>query len=214
MNNAWNEQAKVSASDEHQGFGRSVAIDGDTLIVGATGNAPNFIGAAYIFVRDQNNNWNQQAKISGSDSNSMIAFGISVDIDQDTAIVGTSSDVAYIFERDQDGNWRQQVKLLASDRQPNVHSYFGSHVAVEGDTAIVGAHDDGDNGSAYIYSRDMSGIWIELTKLVPHAGGDYQRFVFSVAIEGDTAFAGDPNGNRAFGRENIGSAYIWKRRIM
>jgi hypothetical protein len=90
-------------------------------------------------------------------------FGVSVSISGDTAIVGAffdqdngvNSGSAYIFSRDEGGadNWGEVEKLTASDGALN--AFFGNSVSISGDTAIVGAHADDDNGrfsgSAYIF---------------------------------------------------------------
>ncbi len=164
----WTQQAKLLASDgaAGDGFGRSIAIDGDTAIVNANGDDDNgeSSGSAYIFTRS-GSTWTQQDKLLASDGASYDYFGRSIAIDTDTAIVGANYDSgngrnfgsAYIFTRN-GTNWTQQTKLLASDGARD--NYFGTSVAMDGDTAIVGAYRDDDtgtdSGSAYIFTRSGS----------------------------------------------------------
>jgi len=122
----WTEQDKITASDgaANDHFGRSVAISGEYVVVGAYGNddAGSASGSAYIFKRD-GDAWTEQAKIAASDGAADDNFGISVAISGDLAVVGANGDddagsysgSAYIydipigiFSCDSDGNPRDQ----------------------------------------------------------------------------------------------------------
>jgi hypothetical protein len=103
------------------------------------------------------------------------------------------------------------AKLLASDGAAD--DEFGESVAISGDYAIVGAYRDDDNGtdsgSAYVFERDGSGNWAEVTKLLASDGAADDDFGESVAISGDYAIVGAPidddNGT------DSGSAYVFER---
>lgn len=214
--NSWIEQTKIIASDGTTGvqFGISVAIRGDYAIVGAPYD--NGSGAAYIFMRS-GNSWIEQAKLTASDASGGDIFGWSVDIDGDYAIVGasgnddngTNSGSAYLFIRS-GSNWTEQAKLTASDADHR--DEFGRSVSISGDYAIIGAHqndDDGSgSGSAYIFSRSGS-VWSEQTKLTTSDASGGDLFGWSVDIEGNQVIAGayfdDPGGF------DSGSAYIFVR---
>jgi hypothetical protein len=226
---AWGQVAKLTASDGADGdsFGTSVSISGDTVVVGAYGDDDNGYdsGSAYVFGRDQGgaDAWGQVAKLTASDGASDDSFGTSVSISGDTVVVGAYRDdengsdlgSAYIFGRDQGGTdaWGQVAKLTASDGAS--YDYFGSSVSISGDTVVVGAHNDDDNGddsgSAYIFGRDQRGTdaWGQLAKLTASDGASYDTFGTSVSISGDTVVVGarrdDDNG------PNSGSAYIFGR---
>ena len=143
----WSQQAKLLASDPqvYDNFGYSVAIDGDTIVVGAyfedTGAAN--AGAAYVFTRS-GTSWSQQAKIQTSDALSGDQFGQSVSIDGDTIVGGTpfldtggtNAGAAYVFTRS-GTTWSQQAKIQSSDIQLNDN--FGISVAIDGDTMVAGA---------------------------------------------------------------------------
>ena len=107
-NGNWGQQAKISAEDKgvNDYFGRSVAIssDGNTAIVGAyleDADGSLDAGSAYIFTRDSNGNWGQQAKINAEDIGVRDYFGWSVAIsgDGNTAIVGAYQENADGYER-------------------------------------------------------------------------------------------------------------------
>ncbi len=160
----WTQQQKLTADDAaaYDWFGVSVSISGDYAIVGALGNDDDgeMSGSAYIFVRD-GEEWTQQQKLTADDAAAGDAFGWSVSINSDYAIVGAYADdddgdasgSAYIFVRDGE-EWTQQQKLTANDAAAGDN--FGNSVSISGDYAIVGAlenDDDGENsGSVYIYS--------------------------------------------------------------
>ena len=217
-------EVKLLASDAETGdvFGWSVAVSGDTAIVGARREDAGGIdaGAAYIFQRDQGgpDNWGELKKLTASDIQEDDEFGSSVAISGDTALVGApredangfSAGAVYVFNRNQGGadNWGEVKKLLASDAQDA--AFFGRSVAVSGDTAIVGAPNDdtgGNNaGAAYVFRRDQGGTdnWGEVTKLLASDAQSSSRFGFSVTVSGDTAVIGT-------GGSTAGAVYVFQR---
>ncbi|MDQ3623880.1 MAG: hypothetical protein M3463_15555 [Verrucomicrobiota bacterium] len=148
-------------------FGVSVAISGDTVVVGANGNddAGASSGSAYVFVRS-GATWTQQQKLTASDAASGDFFGISVAISDATILAGASGDddagidsgSVYVFGRS-GATWSQQQKLGASDAAPV--DEFGRFVAIDADLAVIGAplDDDGgsSSGSAYVFVRSGGG---------------------------------------------------------
>ena len=161
----WTQQAKLTAADgtANDSFGISVAISGDTALVGAyTDDVGGNIlqGSAYIFTRS-GTNWTQQQKLTASDGAANDRFGFSVALSGGTALVGAWLDdvgananqgSAYVFKR-LGTLWTEQQRLTASDGEAS--DTFGYSVVLSGDTAIIGtAFDDvGANnaqGSAYI----------------------------------------------------------------
>jgi hypothetical protein len=159
----WLQQAKLTAADATAGdqFGRSVSIDGDTVLIGAHLDEDGGFqsGSAYVFMRN-GTNWTQQAKLTAADAAIGDRFGSSVDLDGDTALVsahldddvGGNSGSAYVFVRN-GTNWVEQVKLTASDGAAS--DIFGISGSIDGDTVLIGASqdDDGgtDSGSVYLF---------------------------------------------------------------
>ncbi|MFN0136974.1 MAG: dockerin type I domain-containing protein [Phycisphaerae bacterium] len=202
----WVQQAKLTASDAaaNDQFGNSVAISGDTVVVGAhfddlvNGSFFNE-GSAYVFVRS-GTVWTQQAKLIASDAAISDDFGFSVSLEGDTAVIGARiNDIpggpdggsAYVFVR-AGTVWTQQAMLTPSD--PGSSDQFGWSVAVSGDTAAVGAHYDDhaagtDAGSAYIFTRSGA-AWTQQAKLIGADVGAGDEFGRSVALSGDTAVIG------------------------
>jgi hypothetical protein len=123
---------------------------------------------------------------------------------------GPQSGSAYVFVRGGTGMWSEQAKLTASDGSAGDH--FGI-VAVDGDTAVVGAPDDDHAGqfagSAYVFVRDGSTLWSEQAKLMASDAGPFDLIGGSVSVHGDMAVVG-ASGDDDGGSE-AGAAYVFVR---
>jgi hypothetical protein len=199
-----NEVAKLIASDGEASdyLGYSVAIAGDTAVVGVYGDDDlgSEAGAAYVFVRDSSGVWSQQQKLVASDGAADDRFGWSVDVDGDTILVGKESwdffapppGAAYVFTRDSAGLWSEQQKLTAFDGEAG--DYFGESLAVSGDTVVIGAYGDDDMGTdagaVYVFNRDSAGLWSLQQKVTANFATEYDWFGRSVDLDGDTAAVG------------------------
>ena len=224
INNLWSEQYKLTASDGASGdlFGKSVSIDGDTAVVGASGN-DNY-GSVYVFL-NIDGIWIEQAKLRAGDldatlgmgSSVVSGFGTSVSIDSDTVAIGapyggtSNGGQAYVFIRS-DGVWSQQQKIT-DYFEGDIYDLLGVDVFLDGDTLVIGASGDDDNdaginsGSALIFVRS-SGVWSQQQKITASDGNQNAYFGISVSIDGDIAVIG------ACGEENgtsSGSTYVFKR---
>lgn len=198
---------KLTASDglTSDRFGISVAISGNTAVVGAPWEESQR-GAAYVY-RRVGQNWVEEAKLTASDGLATLKFGFAVAISGDTIIVGGSpyhapltEGSAYVFTRTDD-SWIEEAKLTASDGANGNH--FGISVAVSGDTAVVGA--SGAN-AAYLFTRTAEG-WTETEKLLARDAAAGDNFGQFVAVSGDTALIGAPKGDGTTADE--GSAYVF-----
>ncbi|MFN0112380.1 MAG: putative Ig domain-containing protein, partial [Blastocatellia bacterium] len=218
--NTWSLETKFRANDTaaQDFFGRSVAISGNTILVGAPEHdAGQEVdkGAAYVFVRNANGQWSQQAKLTGLQTDAHDRFGQSLALDGDTALIGAPlaslfgvnfRGLVFPFTRS-NGVWTQQSFLFASDGAEGDN--FGEGIAMQGTTAIIGAPYTGTaKGSAYVYG--FNGVnWVFQQKLLSPAQ-NYDRFGDTIALEGDMAVIGVPklaiNGN-----EDQGAAYVYKR---
>ncbi len=195
-----------AANDE---FGYSVAIDGNTAVVGAYHRdvgVPVNVGVAYVFTKDSDDAWSQAATLTASDGAANDEFGISVAVDGDTILVGahqndSNKGAAYIFTKfsgvwgnaSVSGNHRvETAKLVAADGAAD--DEFGISVALDGDTAVIGAHQDDDNGnqsgSAYIFTKDSDDAWSQAATLTASDGAANDELGISVAVHGDTVVVG------------------------
>jgi len=196
-------------------FGSSVAISGDTVVVGAE-SGDNGKGLVYVFEKP-GGGWTDAieiATLSASDGTNLDRFGVSVAISGDTVVVGAYGDdsgkgSAYVFEKSS-GSWvnaTETAKISALGGSSG--DYFGISVAISGDTVIVGAWgDEGAKGSAYVFVRPASG-WTdtsETARLSASDGAGSDRFGVSVTIDGDTAVVGaDGDDSRK------GSVYVFEK---
>ena len=212
--------AKLTASDraEDDNLGIGVAISGDTVVVGASGDEVD-TGAAYVFVKPPGG-WggtiNEIAKLTSSDSEVNDRLGRSVAISGDTVVVGAEGDegyrgAAYVFVKPP-GGWTTNTedgKLMAFEREyPDM---FGYSVAISGDTVVAGAYgDDSIRGSAYVFVKPPGGwsgaITAENAKLVASDGAAGDWLGYSAAISGDTVVAGARHES-----SNKGTAYVFVR---
>ncbi len=218
-------------------IGISIAIDGEYMITGAwwEDNDPfvNSAGAAFIFKKDNMDNWSEVTKLTSPNPESLGYFGFSVAIDGEFAVVGAYNEdeddgtnvygnagAVYVYHREPNDVWVMVQRLIASDF--GQADYFGHNVAISGDYILVGAYNDdedagGNNpmdaaGSAYVFERQPNGTWNQVKKLVASdraAGDDFGKFV---DIRGDRAIIGamnkDDDPNFYF---SAGAAYIFEK---
>ena len=217
---SWSQQAKLTASDRMptDWFGYAVAISGDTAVIGAIGDDDDGTesGAAYVFERS-GGSWTELAKLTASDPAPNDRFGHAVAVSGHTAIIGVPKDAdsgaesgsAYIFVGD-GASWTEQAKLTANDAAEG--DLFGLAVSISGETAVVGAYgddDDGvDSGSAYVFVRSGTN-WSQQAKLTASDAIVQQTFGTSVAVSGDTAVIGAPLDDA--GGIFSGAAYVFVR---
>ena len=202
-NGVWTQQATLTASNAgiNDRFGRAVAISGDTIVIGASGEGSNGTqsdnsiptsGAAYVFVRDSGGLWSQQAylkasNVAASGSGAGTQFGFSVAISGDTVVVGA--------------NWEDSNGTGVEGSQ----SY----------TSLVS-----NSGAAYVFVRS-NGAWTQQAYLKASNAEAGDQFGYSVAISGDSVVVGawfeDSNATGVNGTElnnsayNSGAAYVFVR---
>lgn len=208
------QEARLIASDGADGdnFGRSVAIDGDTAVVGAW-DANSGKGYAYVYVRD-GSTWSEQAILG--ENKAYAEFGEAVAIDGDVIVIGDSNaiyngddgpgvyGVAHIYTRT-GTTWTHQKTLKASD-EGDGHN-FGVSVAVSGQTVVVGAEDADSNangdGAVYVYT---GANWS--TEAILGGSEADDEFGDAVAIDGNTIVVGDPEEDTN-GLTDAGAVHVY-----
>ena len=201
------------------GFGASVAIDQNTILVGSpyegtdvdSLNFLSFSGSAYLFERDTLNKWDYRQKITASARQTDAIFGRYLDIHGDNLIVAAPRDssdenlanplreagAAYLFKRT-NGMWSQTQKIAGTYRE--VQDDFGCSVSIYEDKAIVGSrHNDTDaNGAnslsnagvAYLFRRNGTGDWSLDQKFIPGDRKTDDNFGIGVGIFKNQIIAG------------------------
>ena len=198
---SWSQEAKLTATDAAGGnqFGISVSVDGDVVVIGSRfdDDAGGRAGSAYVY-RYNAGYWVEEDKLTASDAAVDDAFGYSVSVSGDTAVIGAygdddggeSSGSAYVFYYT-GGVWVEEAKLTAGDAA--ACDYFGYSVSIDGDFVSVGAYGTDEagesSGSAYIFGFD--GInWIEQAEFRATDAAPYHYFGNSVSISNAKAVVG------------------------
>lgn len=217
-------------------FGRAVAVDGDTMVVGAPCDPTRggvCDGSVYVLVQS-GGTWAAEAKIVPIELERDEAFGTSVDISGDTIIVGAprsgldGAEVgpgrAFVFVRS-GTTWTTQAVLNNDvDREENVGpsiccglgEFFGASVAIDGETLVVGAPEDDigdkeDAGSATVFERSGT-TWQRLPTLTAPAPSNNASLGTSVDVQGDTVVVGASQGFvEGVGRYLTGVVYVYVR---
>jgi hypothetical protein len=197
----WVEKAIFSASDEVAGQGNrfgfdvSLAPSGDMGVVGAPGTGAAAEPGAYVF-RFDGSTWSEETKLESSDGLYYDDFGGAVSAHGDTVAVGarhgnnsaTDAGAAYVF-RYATGIWAEESKLLASDAGEDRH--FGSSLAIEGETLLVGAPGPLDEQAGAAYEFRFDGMdWLEASIITPADPGTYTAFGKSLVMNDDLAVIG------------------------
>ena len=226
--NNWGQVLRLSGSTQNAGdrFGQSVAIDGDTIVVGAfqNDNAATNAGAVVVFDRNEGGPgaWGETAFITASDAVDRDFFGYSVSVDGDTIAVGSPQDdepgknqtgSVYVLGRDVGGvgNWGEEALLNASGSVAG--DRLGWSVGVSGNSIVSGAVQSdigGDrSGNAYLFQDDGSG-WAQTRELNNSQVTTADEYGVSAAVSGDLAIVGSWLDNRPF--NNTGGSYVFDLR--
>ncbi|HEX5689201.1 MAG TPA: FG-GAP repeat protein, partial [Roseiflexaceae bacterium] len=218
----WTQQARLFAQDggAFDYFGGSVALKGDTALVGAVygpGSASSDQGAAYVFFR-VGTSWNLQQKLNANENTTGAQFGASVALDGNTALVGAFSyalpttnnraGAAFVFTRSNSLLWTQQARLTVAEGEYD--DYFGIAVALEGDTALIGAPrhtvTTASQGAAYVFIRNGTS-WALQQRILNTNPEANERFGNAVALSGENALI----GAYFSGPDERGAAYSFRR---
>ena len=188
----WIKETTLTIPIERSAFGHSVAIDGETILVGAP-----LAQEAYVFAR-HDDQWIYEGTLAPPPDSEAEVFGWSVALDGNTALIGSRKtqeadpDSAFVFVRS-DGMWSLDAHFLPD---PTLPARFGWSVALQGDRALVGAPGDISNAGVVGYAKFFlrteegwtSGETLTPPSPEPHFGG-------SVAIDGHTVVVGPGTAN-------------------
>jgi FG-GAP repeat protein len=204
-NGSWREVQKLTSSDgvAFDTFGSAVAVHGRIIVVGAPNkdvDKDNFItGEAYVFAR-ATGTWNQTQTLVASDSGLFAAFGFSVALSGNTALIGAPHATAnghaaqgavYTFAV-ANGILTETQMITSDDGASN--DTFGSSVALSGRRALIGAfsavNPNGSKGEVYPF-RQVGGSWSQVGRITASDGTSLQSFGFTVALDQDALLVGN-----------------------
>ena len=222
----WRQQQELTAAPGARGdvFGYSVAVSGNTAVIGAIGKNSSRGGAAYVFTCSGTPcTWRQQQELTASDGASGDVFGTRVAVSGATAVIGAPGKTignhslqgaAYVFTcTGIPCTWRQQQELTASHGASR--DEFGNRVAVSVNTVIIG--NNSKQGAAYVFTCSGTPCTWKVRRWWPFrtrkqkqqelTAGDGARgdeFGYSVAVSGNTAIIG-----AAYKNSYQGAAYVF-----
>ena len=218
------QEARLTASDPgvYESFGYSVAVTGDTALVGAQWDTElgTEAGAAYVF-RRKGTTWTEMQKLLGSDQVPGDQFGRSVATDGSWAMIGSLQHIhdgapgtgaVYAFRFDSEASvWIEEQEVLTATGA--WADAFGVVVSLRNDLMLAGASFDDDNGAnagaAFIFRFDSNtSQWVEEQKLLASDGTDGDFFGTAVAIFGEVALVGADGHDDA--AESAGAAYVFR----
>ncbi|HCA57666.1 MAG TPA: hypothetical protein DEP46_06715, partial [Blastocatellia bacterium] len=195
-------------------FGRSVSIDGDRFVVGASGELNEGgvnSGAAYIFRREPEG-WVEEARLVDSEPGTS-TFGTSVALSGNDLIVGAVGDLGFasMFVR-KDGMWVREARFIGEGSGPD--GRYGLEVAIDSDSAVVAANGarpvgNFNSGAVYIYERN-EGAWTHTKRLFIGAEDSAFRFGDGVGISGDRIVVGSSRA-QVFGMGGRGAAFLYAK---
>ncbi|MEM9656149.1 MAG: hypothetical protein AAGA65_28940 [Actinomycetota bacterium] len=220
----WIETAKLTAADGGNWFGFFAALEDDTAMVGSS-----LTNSVHVFERTPASTppWKEVAKLTPPPvGTSQSGFGIGLDFEGDTAVVGARAafnglgartGLTFVFDRDLGGPgaWGQAARLLPEDGEGG--DRFGQAVVIEGTTIAVGApsHDAMglNSGAVYIFERDPSQPegWGQTVKLVPEEASPFALFGEALAFHGDVLVVGAVTSD-VDSLANAGQVYVFERR--
>ncbi len=219
-NGNWIEDTILVATDGTTAahFGWAVGVKDNFIFIGADQDPENGsrAGAVYIYKRDTLTGlWHQHQKIVPGDIQAYDKFGSSISVSGDKILIGARDangniGAAYVF-RLENTLWVEEQKLTPSG-YVGAEPYIGNSVSIDGDYAIVGAHNDdsggNESGAAFIFYYN-GGQWTQQAKILSSDISSGDNFGFSVSLSGDYAIVGAVS---AFHQTYMsGAAYVFKR---
>ncbi len=214
----WTREARLVPGDpdDEDQFGAAVCVEGDTALIGAPldDDAGHKAGSVYVFTRSAGV-WSETAELTAPDAATSDTLGTSVAIAGNHLLVGApghqsstglDGGAVYVF-RGAGATWSLHQKLVTPGAIRSER--FGSSMDVSGSTALIAASSGwgamGDTGVAYVFVN-AGGSWVQQDKLYAPEGETFDRFGWSVALDGDRALIGAPSFDPTYG-----AAYVFTR---
>ena len=209
-------------------FGAAVSVAADIAVIGApedTVGGDVDAGSAYIFTRNSGNgDWDQTDQLdAGADVDPLDKFGSAVAIEDDVILIGVpfhnpgaapNGGAAFLFSRNPAeaaaNQWTETDKLTAGIDE-DMDDRFGTAVALDSDTALIGAPFENNGGAVFVFVRNPDdNSWTRQQKLTASDSDAGDQFGYSVAVFGNTAIVGAPQAD-VTGGITAGAVYIFTR---
>jgi choice-of-anchor B domain-containing protein len=190
----------VAAPVAAQGYGQTVLVNGDELLVGESLYATQ-PGYVYVYRKDGSGRWTQTAKLQASDAEPNDHFGRTLLVAEGDLLVGSTisreSGALYVFRKGTDGQWREVQSMVPNNAHPD--DSFGRVGATNGRIALMSDWAaDSSRGAVYVFEKQGE-MWRETARLAAPDGMPNDWFGFSVAIAGERIAIGARNKDRGRG---------------
>ena len=220
---------------DQDGFGWSVGISENTLIIGAPNNDKygEDAGVAYLYQHSGGNQWDFVKELASPTPSAGDKYGCTVDIDQGIAAVGSWADTenyydtefikngagvgqGSVFVYQESNNWELDQKLAPEQDQGHRWDNFGSSLTLDGNTIAIGARGTDNTsyegpGSVYIF-QGSNGTWAQTAKLIATDGQDEDFFGAALELDGDhLAITAPGKYNLLLSQGLTGAAYVFKK---
>ena len=203
---SWKRVSGITAPGGHalDRFGRSLSLDGNRLLVGATSFDDKTQGGAFIYERDRAGNWQLITRLRPAGADSGDAYGRLVRLSGDDALVVSwgaheGRGVISTWRRGANGQWTEGPAISASDGAQG--SFFGGSISVDGNRMAVGAAQrDTARGHVYVFERERAGgAWVEQSHFRPADLPAGASFGAAVVVQGDQLIVAAPGADSARG---------------
>ncbi len=230
QNGQWVEVQRLQASDKEEGsfFGGDVSVSNNIIVVGAFGHSKGKhgsvslkqSGAAYIFERDNQGEWQEKQKLVSPNRVKIGRFGHTVFMSNEYLAIGAINEstdqngedslikagAVYIYELDSESNWVFAQKITPSDRYK--YENFGMELKIQNNELFVGVchkvvNDFQTAGAVYVFEKGDRGVWEEQQKIIAPEQHHRDYFGHSLAIYNNVMLVGGG------WTKLIGAAYLY-----
>ncbi len=208
------------------GFGMAMALDGDTLFVGAgdDDDEANNAGAVYVF-SNAGGSWTQTQKLVsptaeangrfGGETKTIAADGGVLAIGAFLEDVGTNADEGQVHLFEWNGtSWVFDTTI--NSPAGSATDQFGRYIAIDGDTLVIAAANEDigpstyDEGALHVYEKQSNGTWLHVKQLFASSRATGQRVGERIAIDRDVIVAGNRKYDGSAGNDQ-GAAYVFEK---
>ncbi len=206
----WVASARILAQQPTIDLGRSIALDGEWMIVGSSGDQ-NGAGTAFVFKRSEDGSWAQHAALKADSAKAMTGYasrvGLAGGIAMVAAPIESNGGIVYTWRYDAETDtWIDDGPMFGSEGAER--DQFGVNIVSAGGELLVGAPGaNGRAGVAYLYSFDENaGRWTESRVLRPFDAPRFGGFGTAMDVNGDDIWVGAP-----FADGFLGAVYVFDR---
>jgi hypothetical protein len=191
-------------------FGRLVAMQGDTAVIGSNTRI-------YVFHRGPDGIWRPAQQITPPSTDGITRYPLALAMYSDTAVVSAEAGterLVYVYQLQADGRFKWAARIKSPTADPSEE--FASSLDTDRGWLVVGAPSKQispqSSGAAYVFHR-VDGKWRFSQKIIPNNGAAGDRFGASVAMDNYTIVVGAPLHNRQINEDSLtgagGAAYVY-----